>query len=95
MNYKLGEVIYGIEILDDGETDIRGELFLAQCGDYILCVDEYVGYPFDEQLEKMYEESVVNMEVPITIFKKEYTYATLEDAQKAQENLKAGVIDDN
>lgn len=94
MSYKLGEVIYGIEILDNGETDIRGELFLAECGDYILCVSEYVGYPFDKQLEKMYEESVENMEVPITIFKKEYTYATLEDAQKSQENLKAGRIDE-
>lgn len=94
MSYKLGEVIYGIEILDNEETDIRGELFLAECGDYILCVAEYVGYPFDEQLEKMYEESVENMEVSITIFKKEYTYTTLEDAQKAQENLKRGVIDE-
>lgn len=27
MSYKLGEVIYGIEKLDNGETDIRGELF--------------------------------------------------------------------
>lgn len=94
MSYKLGEVIYGIEILDNGETDIRGELFLAECGDYILCVGEYVGYTLDEQLEKMYEESVENMEVPITIFKKEYTYTTLEDAQKAQDDLKAGGIDE-
>lgn len=91
MKYKLGQWIYGINILTDGEIlepEVSGTKFMAECGDYILCCGEYSGCKdFEEQLEEMYEESVKEYGTDIYMLRKEYTYATEKEAQEALDKM--------
>ena len=91
MKYKLGQWIYGIEILDDGEipeSEVVSIMFMAECGEYILGVGKYLHCEnFEEQLKEMYEESVEDGDVLISMLRKEYTYATEKEAQEALDKM--------
>ena len=85
MNYKPGQWIYGIEISDSGEipdTDVSSMLFIAECGDYIIGTGKLLNCTFENQLQEMYEESVEYC-TNVNMFRKEYTYATEEEAIEA------------
>lgn len=58
--FKPGQWIYGIEVLEDyfDEAEVSGYLYMADCGDYIICCSEYANHEddFESQLAEMYEE---------------------------------------
>lgn len=82
--FKVGQWIYGIEVVDDDfeSAEISGYLFMAECGDYVICCSEYAHHKghFDNQLEEMYEECIDDCGVELNILKKEYVFGTYNQA---------------
>lgn len=89
--YKTGQWIYGIEIVENyfDEIEVSGYLYMGECEDYIICCSEYTHHEddFKSQLAEMYEESVENYGVELSLLKKEFAFDTLEEAQKKLEEL--------
>lgn len=89
--YELGRLIYGVEfdIANIEDAEVSGYLFMAECGDYILCSSEYVNYSgnFKRQLKEMYLESVNNYGVEIHMLQKRWTFPTSEEADEALKRL--------
>lgn len=89
--FKLGQMIYGIKVLEDyfDEAEVSGYLYMAECGDYIICCSEYIHHEndFESQLAEMYEESVDNYGVDLNLLRKEFVFDTFEKAQKKLEEL--------
>lgn len=83
--FKVGQWIWGIEVeySDFESAEISGYLFMAECGDYVICCGEYAHLEgdFDNQLEEMYEESLNDGDVSLKILKKEYVFGTHEEAK--------------
>ena len=82
--FKIGQWIYGIEVVDDDfeSAEISGYLFMAECGDYVICCSEYAHHEgnFDDQLAEMYEECIDDCGVDLKILKKEYVFGTYDQA---------------
>lgn len=82
--FKVGQCVYGIEVVDDDfeSAEISGYLFMAECGDYVICCGEYAHLKgrFDEQLEEMYEKCIDDYSVDLNILKKEYVFGTYNQA---------------
>lgn len=89
--FKPGQWIYGIEVLEDyfDEAEVSGYLYMAECGDYIICCSEYTNHEddFESQLAEMYEESIDDFDVDLNLLRKEFVFDTLEKAQKRLEEL--------
>lgn len=63
--------------------DIRGLLYMATCGDYIIACPEYCGCDnFEEQLIDMCEDIDINNYSDMAIYRKENVFATLKTADK-------------
>ena len=82
--FEVGQWIYGIEVIDDDfeSAEIKSCLFMAECGDYIICCDEYAHRKehFNDQLAEMYEESINYFSVDLNILKSEYVFGTYNQA---------------
>lgn len=83
--YKPGQIIYGIEVIDDEweEAEVSGYLFMAECQDYILCCSQYMHLEgdFESQLDEMYEESINDMSVSINMLRKDLCFDTYQQAE--------------
>lgn len=90
--FKVGQWIYGIEVTDDDydAADVCAYLFMAECGDYIICCCEYIIYTgkFEEQLASMYEECMENSFVGLTLLKKDLCFETEAEANDCLERLR-------
>ena len=82
--FKVGQLVYGIEVLEDDfeNAEVSRYLFMAECGDYIICCSEYMHQEgdFNSQLEEMYEESINDYGVDVNMLKKEYVFETYNQA---------------
>lgn len=82
--FKPGQLIYGIEVVEDDfeNAEVVGYLFMAECGDYIICCSEYMHHEgdFSSQLDEMYEESIDEQGVDVNILRKEYVFETYNQA---------------
>lgn len=82
--FKVGQLVYGIEVLEDDfeNAEVSGYLFMAECGDYIICCSEYMHQEgdFNSQLEEMYEESINDYGVDVNMLKKEYVFEAYNQA---------------
>ena len=82
--FKVGQWIYGIEVIEDDfeNAEVSGYLFMAECGDYVICCAEYSHLQgcFNEQLEEMYKESIQDCSADLNILKKEYVFGTENEA---------------
>lgn len=89
--YKSGQLIYGIEVEEDyyDEAEVSGYLFMAECGDYIICCSEYMGCEddFESQLDEMYEESIENQGVDVYLLRKDLCFATENEANDYLDKL--------
>lgn len=89
--YKIGQLIYGVEfdMAEIEEAEVSGYLFMAECGNYILCSSAYVHCEgnFNRQLKEMYLESVNNYGVEIHMLRKRWTFSTSEEADEALKRL--------
>lgn len=56
--YKAGECIFGIEGSENVGYEVLGYLFVAQCGEYIICVSTFVHLEgrFWDQMEEIYQD---------------------------------------
>lgn len=92
--FEPGQWIYGIEVEGDyfDEAEISGYLFMAECGEYVICCSEYMSYEndFKNQLEEMYQESIENSGVDMALLKKDLCYATEEEAEGYLNKLRNG-----
>lgn len=90
--FREGQWIYGIEVVEDyfDEAEIAGYLYMAECGDYVICCSEYAHHEddFKSQLAEMYEESIDDCGVDLNILRKEFVFDTLEKAKMKLEELK-------
>lgn len=91
--YKVGQLIYGIEALDDDDYDameVSGYLFMAECGNYIICVAEDISFEgdFNGQLDDMYEESIEWDGISMNMLKKDLCFLTRNQAYDYLEELK-------
>ena len=82
--FKPGQLIYGIEVEEDyyDEAEVSGYLFMAECGDYIICCGEYIHLEddFESQLDEMYEESIENCGVDVNLLRKDLCFVTKNEA---------------
>lgn len=82
--FKPGQLIYGIEVTEDyyDEAEVTGYLFMAECGDYIICCSEYMSCEddFKSQLEEMYQESIEDYGVSVNLLRKDLCFATANEA---------------
>lgn len=83
--FKVGQLIYGIEVLEDDfeNAEVSGYLFMAECGNYIICCSNYVHHEgdFNSQLGEMYEESINEYGVEVNMLRKEYVFETCNQAK--------------
>lgn len=86
--FKPGDWVWTIEEDDDGQDSVVGVLFMAECMDYVICVSEYYGCDFDEQLEEMAEDSDMGDEVNVYVLRKHLCFKTRDEAEKHLENMK-------
>jgi hypothetical protein len=84
--FDVGQLIYGIEVIDDDfeNAEISGYLYMAECGNYIICCAEYAHLEndFDTQLCEMYIESIEEYGIELNLLKKEYVFETKEGAKR-------------
>lgn len=89
--YKPGQLVYGIEYDEDDleEADVTGYLFMAECGDYLICTSDYVHCMgnFDWQLREMHRESCRDYGVEVHMLHKNLAFPTLEEAEAALKEL--------
>jgi hypothetical protein len=90
--YKVGQPIWGIEVLDDNyeEAEVTGHLFMAECGDYIICTAEDISFEcdFNGQLDDMYEESIEEDGIRMNMLKKDLCFPTRKQAYEYLVELK-------
>lgn len=89
--FKPGQWIYGIEVEEDyyDEAEVNGYLFMAECGDYIICCSEYMHHEddFKSQLNEMYEESIENQGIDVYLLRKDLCFATENEANDYLDEL--------
>lgn len=78
-NLKLGDTYY----TEDGYGDVAGYIFVAQQGQFIIGVAEYMGYPIMNQLHRMCEETLEDDGVDMYIHYANKCYPTYEEAEDA------------
>lgn len=83
-NYEIGQWIFGIE-----EEEVGGYLFMAECGDYIICTPEFMHCNGDikRQLMEMYKDSLNNYGVEVHMLNKNLTFTTCEEAEAALKEI--------
>ena len=90
--YNVGQLIYGIEVLDDNyeEAEVTGLLFMAECGDYIICTADDISFEgdFNAQMEDMYEESVEWSGTRMYMLRKDLCFPNRNQAYDYLEELK-------
>ena len=91
--FEVGEWIFGIEVVDDDyeNAEISGYLFMAECGDYILCTAEYSHFTgdFDGQLSEMYEECMEDQSISVNMLRKELCFGFPNEAEAHLEKLRS------
>lgn len=89
--YKPGQLVYGIEYDEDDldRAEVSGYLFMAECGDYLVCASDYVHCmgDFNWQLREMYRDSLRDYGVEVHMLYKNLAFPTLEEAEAALEEL--------
>ena len=89
--FKPGQWIYGIEVEEDyyDEAEVSGYLFMAECGEYIICCSEYMHHEddFKSQLNEMYEESIENQGTDVYLLRKDLCFATENEANDYLDEL--------
>lgn len=92
--FKIGQVIFGIEVVDNDfdKAEISGYLFMAECGNYVICCAEDMSYEddFESQLDYMYEDGIENFGVDVVLLKKELCFDTEEKANEYLTKLQRG-----
>lgn len=90
--FKLGQLIYGIEVEEDyyDEAEVSGYLFMAECGNYNICCCQYMNHEddFENQLDKMYEESYENLGVEVNLLRKDLCFSTKNEAKNYLNKLR-------
>lgn len=92
--YEIGQLVFGVEYDGDhlDEAEVSGYLFLAECGDYLICAPDYVHCNGDikRQLREMYNDSLNNYGVEIHMLHKDLTFTTCEEAEAVLKELTNG-----
>lgn len=82
--FKTGQWIYAIDVVDEDyeSAEINEYLFMAECGDYIICCSEYIHWEndFTNQLKEMCEESIRDYGVEVFMLKKDMCFETKNQA---------------
>lgn len=89
--FEVGQWICGITVESDNydEADVSGYLFMAECGNYVICCAEDMSYEddFKAQLDEMCEESIENQGVDVYLLRKDLCFATENEAKDYLDEL--------
>ena len=89
--FEVGQWIWGIAVESDNydEADVSGYLFMAECGNYVICCAEDMSYEddFKAQLDEMYKESLDWDGVSMNLLRKDLCFATKNEAKDYLDKL--------
>ena len=89
--FEVGQWIWGIAVESDNydEADVSGYLFMAECGNYVICCAEDMSHEddFNVQLDEMYKESLDWDGVSMNLLRKDLCFSTKDEAQDYLDEL--------